>query len=62
MSIFALNFKFDLQESGGDTLWKDLEQKKTRRMTLKEKNAIRQKQMTQIIMKEEDKLQKQQKR
>lgn len=49
MSVFALNFKFDIQESGGEATWKGLERIKTPNLAAKKKNKARAKQMERLV-------------
>ena len=49
MSVFALNFKFDLQESGGEATWKGLERAKTPNLGARKKTKAREKQMERLV-------------
>lgn len=60
MSIFALNFKFDLQETGGKSDWQSLTLSPS--LDSKHKNKLREKQMKHVFEQESKKMQETQRR
>lgn len=54
MSIFALNFKFDLQETGGKSDWQSLTLSPS--LDSKHKSKLREKQMKHVFEQESKKM------
>ena len=49
MSVFALNFKFDLEASGGDTVSSVIRSTRTPNITSKQKGRLRKEQASNMI-------------